>query len=70
MVNSWVMSGNPCKRDCPERVPGCHCEKKKEFDALKEERKAIIKDAREKDKLLNSYEKMSAIRKRKRRSDT
>lgn len=70
MVNSWVMSGNPCHRDCPDREPGCNCQKKQDFNAQKEKRKAIIKDARDKDKLLNSYEKMSAIRKRKRRSDT
>ena len=68
MVNSWVMSGNPCKRDCPDRVPGCYCERKKEFDAQKEERKAIIKESRERDKMLNNYEKNAAIRRCRKRS--
>ena len=32
----------PCKRNCPDRQPGCYCSKKKEWDARKEEKKAMI----------------------------
>jgi len=39
----------PCKRDCPDRKPGCYCEKKKAWDVKKWERKDAIHAAFEKD---------------------
>lgn len=27
--NTVLMSGNPCRKDCPERQPGCNCEKRR-----------------------------------------
>ena len=39
--NSIAMRDNPCKRDCPDRQPGCNCERRKAwrewYEALKEE---------------------------------
>ena len=35
----------PCKRDCPNRKPGCLCDKKKEWDEAQRARKnAIIEE--------------------------
>jgi hypothetical protein len=39
----------PCERDCPDRYPGCYCEKKQAWDAEKEERKAKINAEKKKD---------------------
>lgn len=63
-MNTYVMRGNPCKRDCPDRQPGCNCEKRKEFQALKEERKNKIYAERSKERMFCNYEKDIA-RKRK-----
>lgn len=29
--NTMLMSGNPCRKDCPDRQPGCNCEKRREW---------------------------------------
>lgn len=31
---------NPCTRDCPDRQPGCNCEKRKAWKFLHEQAKA------------------------------
>lgn len=41
---------NPCRRDCPDRMPGCNCEKRKAWkfqqaqirDAIRRERSVVI----------------------------
>ena len=48
MKNNWLSGGNPCKRDCPERKPGCNCEKRIEWKQAVAERKEIVKEARKK----------------------
>ena len=27
--NNMMMRDNPCRKDCPERQPGCNCERRK-----------------------------------------
>ena len=39
---SDIPKGMPCKRDCPNRQPGCHCDLKKQWDAEKEAKKEMI----------------------------
>ena len=36
----------PCTPDCPDRKPGCFCEKKKEWNLKHEERKKVIREAK------------------------
>ena len=31
---------NPCRRDCPDRTPGCNCEKRKAWKFQQEQIKA------------------------------
>ena len=40
--NTSLMVGNPCRRDCPERKPGCNCEKRKEWRKEYEAKKETI----------------------------
>lgn len=39
---NYILKGNPCTRDCPDRKPGCNCDKRKEYKKLYDERKAAI----------------------------
>ena len=39
---SDIPKGMPCRRDCPDRQPGCHCDLKKQWDSEKEAKKAKI----------------------------
>ena len=48
----------PCRRDCPDRVPGCSCEKREAWLAyLKSVREAMRRET-----VLNCYQ-MEAVRK-------
>ena len=46
---SDIPKGMPCRRDCPDRQPGCHCDLKKQWDAEKEAKKKMIHDAKERE---------------------
>lgn len=37
--NNMLMSGHPCRRDCPDRQPGCNCERRKAWRAGYESKK-------------------------------
>ena len=39
----------PCQRDCPDRYPGCLCDKKRAWDEQKEARKKAIRDMKDKE---------------------
>lgn len=41
---------HPCQRDCPDRQPGCNCERKQAWDQKRKE----LKDLRYKEKQLDS----------------
>ena len=43
-----VPENMPCKRDCPDRKPGCFCERKKAWDLQQEEKKQMILEAKKK----------------------
>ena len=42
----------PCKRDCPDRYPGCFCEKKKAWNDEQEAKKQKISEAKRKDSMV------------------
>lgn len=51
---------NPCSKDCPDRHPGCRCEK---YDAWKTYRSKIAEERR-RDLLPESYLKSVGIRRK------
>ena len=42
---------NPCTRDCPDRYPGCDCEKRKAWKWNQEQ----LKEAKRRDNIVRSY---------------
>lgn len=52
-MNNYLMKDHPCKRECPDRKPGCNCEKRKEFLKIKEERKEKIRKHKETQSMLD-----------------
>ena len=42
---------NPCTRDCPDRAPGCNCEKRKAWKF----QQAQAKDAKERRDMIRIY---------------
>lgn len=50
----------PCRRECPDRTPGCNCEKRRAWLAYREE----IKKERRREQGLNTYQ-IDAVRKSK-----
>lgn len=38
-MNNYLIKDNPCRRDCPDRYPGCNCDKREawrdEYEAKK-----------------------------------
>lgn len=46
-MNTYLTRDNPCTRDCPEREPGCNCERRIAWQKVKEERKEKIRKHRE-----------------------
>lgn len=49
---------NPCTRECPDRTPGCECEKRRAWKWQQEQ----IKEAKKRESLIDSY-----VRARKRK---
>lgn len=49
MGGSRIPKDMPCKQDCPDRYPGCLCEKKRAWDEKKESRKKEILDKKAKE---------------------
>lgn len=49
---------NPCRRDCPDRSPGCNCERRKAWKF----QQAQIRDARDKKNAIRFYFRDTAIR--------
>ena len=45
----------PCKRDCPERYPGCFCDKKREWNERYGAMKEAIREAKGKQTMLDSF---------------
>ena len=56
---------NPCTRDCPDRYPGCDCEKRKAWKWNQEQ----LKEAKRRDNIVAEYrrDKVRGSRKRHRR---
>lgn len=44
---------NPCTKDCPDREPGCECEKRRAWKWQQEQ----IKEARRKDNIVSAYKR-------------
>jgi len=42
---------NPCTKDCPDRKPGCNCEKRKAYKWQQDQ----IKEAKKRDRLPDMY---------------
>ena len=42
---------NPCTRECPDRTPGCDCEKRKAYKWQQEQ----IKEAKKRERLVGDY---------------
>ena len=53
---------NPCRRDCPDRAPGCNCEKREAWKF----QQAQIKDAKERRNLIHAYFRDEAWKKHQR----
>lgn len=53
---------NPCRRDCPDRAPGCDCEKRRAWKYLREQAKEALRLEHE----VEDY-RTSSIRRRMRR---
>lgn len=64
MLRNYILDGNPCTRDCPDRYPGCNCEKRQEWVVEKKKRKDIVYKDRERNALLD---KMTMSKKKKMR---
>ena len=43
----------PCQRDCPDRKPGCLCDKKRALDEQKDARKKAIRDIKDKESAIH-----------------
>ncbi len=39
---SDIPKGMPCVRSCPDRQPGCYCDRKRQWDAEQAEKKKMI----------------------------
>ena len=52
---------NPCTKECPDRTPGCECEKRRAWLWLREQEQ----EQRRKEKLISDYIS-DAVRKTKR----
>lgn len=63
---NFILQGNPCRRDCPDRQPGCNCQKRQEWVAEKNARKKMIYEEKAKEGLVDSY--MNSPRPRKARA--
>ena len=52
---------NPCTKDCPDRKPGCECEKRKAWKWNQQQ----IKEAQKKENIVKNYrrEKINSSRK-------
>lgn len=57
----------PCKRDCPDRFPGCYCEKKQEWDVQKRAKKQAIYDAKKKHDMIMGVRNPERVKKGKSR---
>lgn len=57
----------PCVPDCPDRKPGCYCERKQEWDEKRRAKKKEIRDAKIRENM--TFEaKPSAWKRKNRRS--
>lgn len=45
---NYILQGQPCTPDCPNRQPGCNCQKRKEWVVEKNERKQKIYEEKSK----------------------
>ena len=45
---NFIYADQPCQPDCPDRQPGCLCQKKRDWDAKKDAKKQMIRDAKQK----------------------
>lgn len=52
---------NPCRRECPERTPGCHCEKREAWKFYQKQ----IKDARKREANVSAYQRDAVYQSRK-----
>ena len=55
----------PCKRDCPDRKPGCLCEKKKAWDSQQETKKQMIIEAKKKTSMIMGVRNPERVKKGK-----
>lgn len=59
--NGFGRMRNPCRWDCPDRTPGCNCEKRQAWLWLREQ----AKQSRRREDILDAYQK-DAVRKSER----
>lgn len=51
---------NPCTKECPDRTPGCECEKRRAWDWYQEQ----VKEGRRREHILDGYTRRIALKKR------
>lgn len=56
----------PCKRDCPDRYPGCYCPKKEQWDIEQQAKKELINRKRGEDNAVFGVLKPNTVKRRER----
>lgn len=64
MLRNYFLDGNPCTRECAERIPGCNCDKRKKWVAQKEQRRKIVAKDKERTAMLDHMSMSSKKKKR------
>lgn len=52
--STFNSKGNPCTRECPDRQPGCNCEKRIAFRQKEKERKDAIQKKKNEQNMIDS----------------
>jgi len=62
-MSTKVPEDMPCKRDCPDRKPGCFCDKKKAWDERQREKKQQILDEKNKTSMIMGVRNPDRVKK-------
>ena len=62
-MGNYIYRDQPCKSDCPDRQPGCYCQKKRDWDEQKNAKKQMIKEEKNKVGLVMAIRNPPRVRK-------
>ena len=60
-----IPKGMPCRKDCPDRQPGCFCGKKKEWDAAQDAKKQVILEEKKRNNMILGVRNPERVRREK-----